>query len=323
MIIVLTGADTFRSRERLRQLRDAFIAKYDPSGVSVATFDGGAARFEELQEAVASRGLLSTRRFVILERPLEGDRKFQESLAAFLRDGGVLKDSIVVLWYDVASSKRGKASANGPLTPSVLAADRHEDFAPLDPPAVERWIRKRVADQGGKIAAAAVQHLAAAVGSDLWMAANVINKVFHQTGGDISEPAVVADVTIRSAADIFAFSDALSRRDGRAAIRLLEQQFSSGANELYLLTMIARQVRILLMVGEAATTERHRATIATRLKLHPFVVGKAMEQIRTFSRRELESAHRRLIEIDGQLKTSDANPRLLLERFVIELCGLD
>ncbi len=323
MVIYISGEDTFRSRERLRQLRQAFIKKYDPAGMNVASFEGETLKFEEFQASVASQGFLSSRRFVVVERPFAADRKTQDTLAEFIRAKSVPEETIVVFWSDDATAKRGKrVSAESSVLAEVLKKTKHREvFEPLDPSEVEEWIVRRVRERGGQIEPAATEHLASIVGTDLWLAANELDKLLHRNQGKIVVRDVAESISSKEEANIFAFTDALSKKDERQALRLLENQFEQGANELYLLTMIARQVRILLSVGDLATSEPNPATISARLKLHPFVVKKALQQIRTFSQSELLRAHDELVEIDRKMKTSRESPRALLELFVLRLCS--
>lgn len=323
MIIYVTGEDTFRSRERLKQLRDAFVKKYDPSGMNVSTLDGAGLKFEQFQQCVASQGFLSSRRFVIVDRPFETDRKVQETIAAFIKEKSVPEETIVVFWSGgEAKKKRSKDATEAPPLLAVLDRVKNkEQFDVLEPLEVERWIVQRVKERGGSVERAAVEQLAAIVGTDLWLAANEVEKLVHQKkGASITSADIEADIKGKLEANIFEFTDALSRKDGGAAIASLERHFASGANELYLLTMIARQLRILIGIADVATTEPNPATIASRLSLHPFVVKKGLAQIRTFSQSELIRAHDEIVFIDHRLKNSRDNPRALLEMFVLRMC---
>lgn len=328
MIIVLSGADTYRSRERLKQLREAFVKKYDPSGLNVRQFESAGLTFEEFESAVTSHGFLSSRRFVVVERPFDIDQKAQRQMVDLFLEKKVPAECIVVFWIGDEPAKKsrkgaksGKAETAGqPLANVLKQADTHEAFEVLSPNDVESWIQKFVKHRGGTIDRAAVSHLAAAVGSDLWLAANELTKLLHQQSGRIDAAAAQASIAAKEEENIFAFTDALSRKDGRQALQLLEQQFDAGANALYLVSMLTRQVRILLSVGDVMSAEPNPATIATRLKLHPFVVQKSLQQVRKFSQSELLVAHDALVEVDRKLKSTRENPRALLELFVLRTC---
>lgn len=321
MVIVLTGPDTFRSRERLRQLREAFLKKYDPSGMNVTLLDGASLKFETFEQSVASQGFLSSRRFVVVEDPLASDAKTQEAVATYLENGQIPEETIVVFRLGgVPTPKRGKKSETGTLNRALTSVQHVERFDPLESSETERWIRNRAKELGGSIEPAAAVHLAAAAGSDLWLIENELTKLVYGNQGVITLKHATDSIAVTSEENIFAFTDALSRKDRRTALALLEQQLESGANELYLLTMLLRQFRILLTVADIASAEPNPATIASRLQLHPFVAKKALQQIRAFSQSELVELFDRLVVIEQKLKSTRENPRALLELFVIQAC---
>lgn len=322
MVIFLSGDDTFRIHERLHQLRDAFVKKYDPSGVNVVMLDGAGLTFGDFQRAVASGGFLSSRRFIALDRPFEADAKTQEEIAGFIGDEKIPDDAIVVFVGSRVEKKRGrKQGGESPLARTLAKSKHRESYEPLEPSEVAQWITKRVSARAGAIERAAVERLASIVGSDLWRASNEIEKLLHaRRGKAITVQDVDADLTGAVEADIFGFTDALSRKDARGALYELSRHFENGANELYLLTMIARQIRILLSIADVVKDEPNPATIARRLDLHPFVVKKGLSQIRTFSYSELVRAHDEITAVDFRLKNSRDNPKALLELFVLQLC---
>jgi len=67
MIIFLYGADTFRSRKKLNELKDKFIREVNPDGSGIVLVDGEKATLEKINEAVAPASLFSRRRFIIVE----------------------------------------------------------------------------------------------------------------------------------------------------------------------------------------------------------------------------------------------------------------
>lgn len=322
MVIFLHGPDSFRSHERMLQLRDAFVKKYDPSGANVVSLDGAGLTIEQFRQAVLSSGFLISRRFVMLDRPLEADHAVQEAFSELLKTDAIPKETILVVRSgEEAPVKKTKAKAQASsLLNSLKALDHAETFDELRPHDVEQWIIRRVRQRGGSIDRDATAQLASAVGSDLWRAANEVDKLVHVRGGVIHAKDVETESTALET-NIFDLTDALSRKEVSTAIRLLEDQLDDGANALYLVSMLARQVRILMSVADAVRQNVQPSAIADHLSLHPFVVRKALESIRTFSQSELLRAHDALVELDHTLKSTRQDPRALLDRFVLETSG--
>ncbi len=103
--------------------------------------------------------------------------------------------------------------------------------------------------------------------------------------------------------------------------------------------MLAREIRILLMVKDAislppshstiartpslprGTKQSHlphgdRSALAQTLKLHPFVVGKAMAHAARFTLAELKGLHHKLFFLDWGVKQGKVTPVLALDMFI-------
>ena len=111
-------------------------------------------------------------------------------------------------------------------------------------------------------------------------------------------------------------------------------------------SMIVREVRLLfqakLLIGSGGLSGfsadmdygRFQRTVHPALKTlasgegalaiasqHPFVVYQALKNAGRFGREELASCLELLLRTDLALKTTGRDPRLLLERVLIALCG--
>jgi DNA polymerase-3 subunit delta len=120
--------------------------------------------------------------------------------------------------------------------------------------------------------------------------------------------------------NLFAFIDSLSQRQSGAALRGLRELLAEGQAAAYILFMLMRQVRILLGVQELAAQRMRADAIAAQLGQKPFVVKKALGQVSSFSRSELEHLHDRLLETDHAIKTGRAQAEVALELLVMEMC---
>ncbi|MFN3372798.1 MAG: DNA polymerase III subunit delta, partial [Chloroflexus sp.] len=119
---------------------------------------------------------------------------------------------------------------------------------------------------------------------------------------------------------LFTFIDDLSTRRLGAALRGARALIEDGQAPLYVLFMLARQIRILLHVRQLVAQRRRPDDIASELGLKPFVARKAAEQARNFTAAELVTAHDRLLELDHAIKTGKMQAETALELFVVEMC---
>jgi DNA polymerase-3 subunit delta len=186
-----------------------------------------------------------------------------------------------------------------------------------------RWIQQRVRAKGGEIHPQAVTILAALVGKDLRLLDQEIDKLLLYADG---QPIVAEDVPLLVSrareTSIFDLVDCVGRRETDRALRLLHRLLDDGEAPLYLLAMLARQIRILIQVSELRAQHATQQEIARRLKLHPYVVEKGLAQARNFEMAQLEAAHGRLVQTDWQIKTGQTEDILALDLLVTDLTRL-
>ena len=320
MIIFLYGQDTYRSTERLNILRGAFIEKFDPRGHSVVVLHGDELKIEDFRKSVFSQGLLSTKRFVVVKNIITEKRTadFYEDLAENLKNKKLTKDVILVFWEgsDLAGKKRGNK-----LYSVLSRTDKVEEYKPLEAGKLNNWVIQEVKNQKGKISKQAVDYLAANLGPDLWVQKSELDKLTALRNGKLIRlEDVEMFVSLAMNDNIFHFADALSNKNTKQAAKLLDDQLSLGANEFYLLTMLARQFKILLQVKEGLDQGFSSPALQRELKLHPFVIKKSLAQARKFTIEELKKIYQRLLEIDIKLKTSGTSPKVLFDIFIVEVC---
>jgi DNA polymerase-3 subunit delta len=118
---------------------------------------------------------------------------------------------------------------------------------------------------------------------------------------------------------IFDAVDALGQRDGAKAARLIHNLLDHGNEPLYLFAMIVRQFRLLVQIKELAAEGLDPPTIAREIKLHAYPTGKLYTQARNFGLGQLEHVHRRLLDIDVQIKTGQIDAIVALDLLIAGL----
>jgi DNA polymerase-3 subunit delta len=330
---IFHGDDEFRRTEELARLR-AKLAGGDAAMATLNTsvLDGSQLTLGELRHACDSIPFMADRRLVIVHGLLsrlapqssgEDDsawkRDFLSGLLTYLPN---LPDFTRLFFLE-----RKALSSSHPIL-KLAKAEREKDrgFIKLfelpkegDLPA---WIHQRAWDSGGSIDSDAAFALAALVGRDLRLLDLEIDKLLLYADGRTVHVDDVRTLVSRARdANIFDLVDAVGRREPDRALRLLHGLLDDRREPLYLLAMLARQVRILIQVSELQKQRLNKQKMVSRLKLHPFVIEKGLAQARNFEMAQLESAHQRLVETDLLIKTGKLDGVLALDLLVVDLCS--
>ena len=324
MIIFVYGDDTFGIQEKVGVMKKAFKKKFDPTGMNTATFPpsiGGKLSVADVFQSVRSLPFLGEKRMVIIRDLVSTVTKDTQDL--WIEGLSKTPDStIVILSESMGSKDLERRSIYKKLKDK---AETHVySFPELKGSALIRWGEARIKAQGGVIGRLALQALIERVGSDLWQMSHEIEKLVAYSNGVQIEISMVDDLVRTSfEGQIFALVDAISKKQSNKAIRLLQEERLSGANDHYLITMLARQVRILLGVC-ALLEDNPRATkqdVAGALDIHPFVASKALIQARGFKLEDLKQTHDLLFAFDTKIKTGQVSTKMAVDLVTVDLLG--
>ncbi|MCG2700566.1 hypothetical protein L6267_00165, partial [Candidatus Parcubacteria bacterium] len=105
MIIFIYGEDSFRSRRKLKELKDKFLAKVDPTGASLDIIDGEKASLANIGDAAGAGTLLAKKRMVVIENLFSNKAQsvFDQVLNYFEKRES---DNIIVFWDFVVKIKK-------------------------------------------------------------------------------------------------------------------------------------------------------------------------------------------------------------------------
>lgn len=328
MIIFLYGEDTFRSRQKLRELKNKFIKEVDPDGNSIVILAGGNLTTGELSEAVGAQSLFTRKRLIIIENIFVNKReKLLEKADEYLKKKVGKKDkpddNIIIFWDETTGEKLG----SNKLFKYLSAQKYNQFFKKLSNTETAVWIKKEFTSRGAKAKPQSVLSLASMFSGDLWQLNNEIDKLINYKKAQLlteSEAIINEDdigLTCRGNVDenIFALTDAISNKNKALAMKLFEQEIEAGVAETYLLAMIIRQFKILLQVKEAVANGMSSRKIINQLHLHPFVVQKCSAQVNGFSISLLKKVFSSLIEIDKNIKTGQTDFKAALSLLLVKI----
>jgi DNA polymerase-3 subunit delta len=143
--------------------------------------------------------------------------------------------------------------------------------------------------------------------------------VAYAAGRRIESADVELLVADEDTAEMFKFIDAVSLRDGRAAYRLMRGILARGESPLVVMTMLARQTRLMISAREYESLSAER--LAQTLGVHSFVAQKAQQQARHFSLPELEHLHHAIFDADVAIKTGRMEDVAALDMLIALFCN--
>lgn len=310
MIIFLHGADTFRARRFLKELKDKFTRDVDPDAGSLNLVDGTTATFKDIQEKINTGSLFVKKRMVVVENIFKNKKeKIFTELADYLKKFASSEDNVIIFRDEELGTKDKPLKTDTKKLFTLLSKQPYsQEFKPLTDSQLLTFITKEIKSYQKEIGMPAASLLINLTGGDLWLIVSNLRKLaFSSEAKTITSAEVKESVPGSYDENIFGLTDALSAKNKKLAISLLEEQYAAGLSDEYLITMLIRQFKILLQIRTAVDEKVNPANLASQLKLHPFVIKKGLLQAKNFTVSGLKNYLDRLIRLDFLNKTGNGD----------------
>ncbi|MFH1838059.1 MAG: DNA polymerase III subunit delta [Candidatus Kuenenbacteria bacterium] len=314
MFIFLYGEDTFRSKEKLKELMKKFQKEIDFSNLNILVLEGKDLDTNKLEQIFSFGGFLAKKRMIIIKNLFKEcqDKKILEEILNILNKKNI--ENILIFYEGKIDKKMDNIKKE--IFEKLKKEKYSYEFSLLTGIKLKDWARKRIENQEAKIENQALENLIAIVGSDLWRMSNEINKLCAYKFKKIIIQEDL-DLLIANKIDenIFNLVDAIGNKNKTLALKLINDQFKTSSSINYLLSMIVRQFRILLQIKDLSLNNQN----FSQLKLHPFVIQKASIQAKKYSFDKLKNIYHQLLEMDIKLKNSQIKPKILINLFIANL----
>jgi len=338
VLYVLWGPNSFSIRQDLARMKTD-LGQPDMAGLNCSETEASALSTGELASLVQTIPFLGDKRLVIIRGLMTPFEPRQKPGAA--EEGDQNEDAAA------ATSKKDTSSGQllevlsrlPPTTDLVLVEEKLSqknslfsrlpkevvvrEFPLPAGPELERWITQQAKDLGGSINSAAAHVLAENVGPDLRVLDSELQKLLLYTGGEtVGEAEVRLLVSQVREASVFSLVDAVMSARTGPALALAHQLLDGGTSAFHLLTLLARQVRLLLQAKDMTAEGMSHQNMAGALGFRsPWAAKKLAQQAEGYSYKRLGAMYRRLVDEDLALKTGKRPPELGLDLLVVELCG--
>lgn len=190
-----------------------------------------------------------------------------------------------------------------------------------------RWIAEYCATRDVKTDADAARELVDALGGDMMMVSNEIEKLILYVGekkritlGDVETMVLAAKQR-----SLYELTDAISSKDRVRALEVLDAILSTGDGEeasIGHLYMLAKTFRQMLVILERNVRDQRMlwAALWQGFRVPPFAADDIIRQARRYkSKRELTRAIRLVAKADLALRSNPPSKRLMLEKLVLDL----
>jgi len=319
MIRVLHGEDEYARSEALVKIRES-AAPPEVRDPNTTVFEGRGFKLNDVIGAAQFVPFMADRRVVIVYGVLGRIQKRDKSLGNEWRE---LTDRLseIPATTELVFVEEVSLRDNGLALKSVGPSARIQQYRTMRRPELEIWVRDRFAFYGAKTNRDAVARIAWLAGMDTRLLDQEIKKLALYAGSrEITSEDVDLMVSDAREANIFAAIDAVLERRPAVAMKLLYSLLSGGSTVQSILSMLARQVRLLILTIELQQQGVQSEELGKRIGLtNRYALDKTMRQSHNFGADHLANILRRLLAADLAIKQGEIDERLAVEILVGEL----
>jgi DNA polymerase III subunit delta len=325
------GPEEFLVDEEIQVLLERVLSPKERS-LNLHVLSGESDNPQEIIQTAQTLPMFSRYRFVLVKDADRFEDDKIEGMKEYLQNPSpttclVFKGQTLGPWkkYRASIEKRGKVM----------------EFSRLKGRSLTAWMKNRMKKKGKSLTEEAAEFLAEVVGDNLQNIENLLERISLSVGekATIELPDIEAAISSSDAkvSTVFDLTEAIANRNVDQALGILERVLGSKAilfrkeEEVskmddpipLLLSLMARQYRLILRVKELSSQKRSQDEVAGVLKMPPWRLRSLIGQAKRFSEASLREGLLKCHQTDVAIKRGRGPKELLVEKLVMDLCRGD
>lgn len=312
-LYVFYGDETFLVDESLAKLEKLALGD-GLRDFNFNVFYGDDADGSRIRDAVETLPMMATNRVVVVKEAQDLSEADWEMMGPVLENP---VDSSVLIFVATKIDKRKKHIKRAMETGVVVEFKRPFDNQ------IPEWIGHIARKQGVKMDREAAALMHQLVGSNL----SDINMEMQKLASFLGERKqaepddILKAVSRVKVESVFDLTDAIGSHDRARALVCLANLLDHGQNEVGVLALVSRHVRILKLVNEGLREGLSGQRLSARAGVPPFFLKQYVEQSRYWSAQKIEQTFVALLDTDRALKSSPVASHIWLESFIVQTCS--
>lgn len=324
MIYILHGGNDLTKEEKLLEIRRNSFAE-SVGDLNITTLPGRDLRIEDITSACNTVPFLAEKRLVIVTDILskfEGQKRNTRQSEGKNRDwtNNLHEHLVTIPDYTDLVFMEGNLSRTNPVLKSLRPIVEIHEFQLPNQRSLPEWISDRAKKLDISIDPNAIFALAQSVGPKPLLIDSELHKLsMYRNGQPIKLRDVNDMVSYVREVNIFAVVDLVIENKPGEALKAIHKFLDDGNAPAYLITMIARQLRLLLMAKELKYKNKSTQEIGREVSLSGYPLKKLLAQETSFTNDGLIKMHDILLKTDYDIKTGKTSDNLALDMLILEM----
>ena len=296
------GKETFLS---MRKAKDEISAFSDKKGLEKITLDCEKIEPDKFSDTLNNTSLFCTQRLVFLKRPYRNKSK-EKVIQILLEYLSKKQESTnIIIWEDQKIKSNTKYYKYFQNIKSVEESDE------LNKRTFLTWANEEVKKQNIALDKNLVKELSERVNFSPESFVNEIQKLKLSGKRILKKEDIIESTTDTLEYDIWKLIDSInSKKDTSERIKILDRILSQEVDENYIISMLARNLRLTVLITDLLEQKKNSNQIASILKIPPFTVPQMQHISREYSREKISLLYEKLSSLDYEIKRGNIEPGL-------------
>lgn len=339
MIILLYGENDFKIKQKIKEFRSKFIKDVDSSGQNIFIFEGEKIKAEEMMSQIGSGSLFSSKKMVLISNLIKNKQKnILKNLLNYLQNNKVNASSDIFIFSEeniknktannlvkIVSGRETVLNKEEKEFFNFLARQKYsqesKNYSSLE---LSAFIKTEFSKYNLKIDNKEIQLIIALNDSNPWNIYSEIKKIANFKKGEKGSDKISSEDIDKIGSGIFTenifnFTDAISAKNTKRALKILEEQYLAGSEPDYILSMLLRQFKILLQIRELLDLNYNSSKIGSSIRLHPFIINKGINQAKNFEQKNIRRIINELAKIELLNRSGQANVKVSLSLLISKI----
>lgn len=305
-VYLLFGEEPFLVGSYKKRMREAIT---DGDTMNYNYFEGKAPDVREIISLADTMPFFAERRLILID----GSGFFKTSAPDELVDYITqIPETTCIVFCESEVDKRNR------LFKKVKDVGRAVELGRQSSDQLAKWAAGILAQDGKKITHSVMDYFLDLTGDDMENIRTELEKLVCYTMGRdvITKEDVDTIVTVHVTNRIFDMVSAIVAGDKKKAMDLYDDLLTLKEPPMRILFLIARQFNQFLQVRELMAAGNDKGSIASKLKVPPFAVGRLMAQAKAFTKEQILSGVALCVDLEESVKTGKLTDRLAVELLI-------
>lgn len=322
---IFSGPEDYLKKEMVKKI--LFYMRKKGKQLYLDNIDGSTVTLDELIQETSQTTVFTQGRLLFVENPpyffkarsssreQSLSQQVEKKFKALLEE----KASDTIIIFSVPEVDKRKK-----LVKAVVKAGALVEFPLFKGDSLLKWIKNELEKEDKEVEKEALYELVKRTGEDLRLIKAELDKINTYT---IKEKKITADVVkllvpYGRSGNIFNLVGAVGRKNIKEALFHFHKMREQNQPPLVILSMIARQFRLLFRYRVMLENKKSKAEITSSLKLPNFVVNELYEQLKNYNRSSLAEIFLLLKQTDLAIKTGKRDAEEEIEQLIFKLTAV-